>query len=648
LLSGLKGWRPEKIFWLGLTSTLLVFLSIAGPANANHPGSSQQASQPRILFLSSYHPSFPSFQPQLDGIRKGLEENGLPSGRYVLDVEFMDSKRFDYAEREADVEESLYKKFIHLKPYDVLIVADDNALRFAISRKDTLFARMQIVFLGVNNIKLAMAQNDDPRIVGVIEKRSADDTLELARRLFPKSGPITVIADDTRTGRLNRLQVERMLEKRPEIGHVDFLSLGKHTYDSLFERLRTLPAETPVYISNPSRDYMGHSLEFNEFLGRLRQVFNGPLFVTQDHGIGQGVLGGKIVSHFEQGRAAASLAARILNGSAPSALRVISESPNVYRFDFGELERLGIPLDKLPPNSIVANRPSSILDEHANWVFGAAAACAIQLSLILFLMKILALRRRAARELREAADLAEAANHAKSAFLSNMSHELRTPLNSIIGFSDLIRNQVMGPIANVKYLEFAGDINSSGLHLLNLVNGILDLSKIEVGKMTLSENKIDIGNLVADCLTIVDPLAKAAGVAIHRDILPDIRLRADETKIKQILINLLSNAVKFTEPGGRITLSSGFDIAGRFQIKVRDTGIGMTEDEIAISMTVFGQVEDHLTKTREGTGLGLPLARKLTELHDGQLVITSKKSEGTVVTVSLPGNRVAPREVRAA
>jgi len=263
-------------------------------------------------------------------------------------------------------------------------------------------------------------------------------------------------------------------------------------------------------------------------------------------------------------------------------------------------------------------------------------------------MKILALRRRAARELREAADLAEAANHAKSAFLSNMSHELRTPLNSIIGFSDLIRNQVMGPIANVKYLEFAGDINSSGLHLLNLVNGILDLSKIEVGKMTLSENKIDIGNLVADCLTIVDPLAKAAGVAIHRDILPDIRLRADETKIKQILINLLSNAVKFTEPGGRITLSSGFDIAGRFQIKVRDTGIGMTEDEIAISMTVFGQVEDHLTKTREGTGLGLPLARKLTELHDGQLVITSKKSEGTVVTVSLPGNRVAPREVRAA
>lgn len=646
---GLRG-RFRALFVAVVLGPLIALSATAEKLDhrTDSSGGAQRPAQPRILFLASYHPSFPSFRPQLEGLEKGLEENGLKPASYILDVEFMDSKRFDVSDRERLVENDLFEKFRRLKPYNLLVVADDNALRFAISRQDTLFAGMNIVFMSVNNIRLALAQNDNPRIVGVIEKRSVGETLALARKLFGNSGPIHTLSDNTRTGRINQRLLEELLEKRTDLGPVRIHSLNDYTYDGMFELLRRIPPTEPLMLGNPSRDYTGQSLELNEFLVRVRKVFLGPILVTQYHGFGLGALGGRIVSHFEQGRAAASLAARILNGESPKNLRVITDSPNVYMFDHRELDRLGITTDLLPDDAIILNRPTSILDDYAHWVIGGAAAILLQLALIMSLLKALALRRKSAAALKEAAKLAQAANHAKSAFLSNMSHELRTPLNSIIGFSNLMSKQVLGPMNKEKYLEFAGDIKESGRHLLNLVNGILDLSKIEVGKMSMAETRFSIDRLVSDCLTVVEPLADAARVELFRDLLPGISVTGDETKIKQVLINVLSNAIKFTGPGGRITVSTGFDDRDRFRISVQDTGIGMTEDEIATAMTVFGQVENHLTKTREGTGLGLPLARRLTELHDGQLDVASKKGEGTTVSVVLPAHRIVPQAMRAA
>ena len=618
------------------TATLPGSLSAAtGPAAEPHP---------RILLLASYHPAFPSFMPQIRGLQAGFEENGLAKGSYVLDVEFMDTKRFPVPEREQVVERDLMAKMAVLKPYDLIVTADDNALRFAIDRQNTLFAGTGIVFLGVNNVRLALAQNDNPRIVGVIEKRSVSETLLLARRLFPGAPAIHVITDGTRTGRINNRQLEKVVREHRQIGPVRIHSLGDQSYESLFTTLKSLPPTTPLYLGNPSRDSTGQSLEFNEFNARIREVFKGPVFVTQDHGIGFGVFGGKIVSHFGQGRAAAGLGARILRGEPTGTLRVLAESPNIYTFDYNQLRHFGIAIKQLPAGAKLINRPGSIFDDYAHWVLGAAAVLLIQLVLILALMKLLDRRREAAAALRDAADSAKAANHAKSAFLSNMSHEFRTPLNSIIGFSDLIKNEVMGPLENGKYKEFATDINNSGEHLLKLVNGILDLSKIEVGQMSLLETTMESKLLALDCIRVIEPLAEAARVEIGHELMQDVRLMADETKIKQVLINLLGNAIKFTPPLGTVHLKTAFDDQGGFQMIVQDTGIGMTADEIEVSLSLFGQVEDHLTKTREGTGLGLPLANKLVELHGGVLTVESEKHIGTTIAVTLPASRVVQRE----
>jgi signal transduction histidine kinase len=241
---------------------------------------------------------------------------------------------------------------------------------------------------------------------------------------------------------------------------------------------------------------------------------------------------------------------------------------------------------------------------------------------------------------------AEVANHAKSLFLANMSHELRTPLNAILGFSQLIRDEIMGAVGKPVYREYAGDIFRSGEHLLEIISNVLDISKIEFGKTKLNEEVLDPAEVVAACLATVRIRAETKKIELRSDI-PDPcpKIRADALRLRQIVINLLANAVKFTEAGS-VTVSLAWDHS--FSMTITDTGIGMSHDEVAIALQPFEQVENAITKTYEGTGLGLPLAKRLVELHGGTMVIRSTKGAGTSVCVELPAERVVGDLVQAA
>ncbi len=232
---------------------------------------------------------------------------------------------------------------------------------------------------------------------------------------------------------------------------------------------------------------------------------------------------------------------------------------------------------------------------------------------------------------------AEKANKAKSEFLANMSHELRTPLNAILGFSEIIAAQLAKSAEHSKVAEYAGDIHSSGKHLLSLIEEVLDLSKIEAGKLELSKSDVDFAELVGEIQRLFQETAASASILLNVEIIGQPpTLVIDRTKIKQVLLNLISNAIKFTPEGGRVTLRANFQLKEAISIEVEDTGIGMSDDEIPMALTPFQQIEDCLTKKFEGTGLGLPIAKAFTELHDGRLTIRSEPGVGTCVRLRFP------------
>ena len=247
-------------------------------------------------------------------------------------------------------------------------------------------------------------------------------------------------------------------------------------------------------------------------------------------------------------------------------------------------------------------------------------------------------------ELAHAAMLtAEAANRAKTEFLANMSHELRTPLNAIIGFSEMIATDSAGPQADAKSQDYARDINNSGQHLLQLINDILDLTKIEAGRLDVHDDVVDLALVTESCLSMVRNRAERGGLTIETRLPEtDCTLRADERKLKQIILNLLSNAVKFTPAGGTVTIDVTVDAASGCVIRVTDTGIGMAREDIPKALAPFSQVDGGISREYEGTGLGLSITEALIELHGGTLAIDSDVGVGTTVTVRLPAERTNP------
>jgi two-component system cell cycle sensor histidine kinase PleC len=241
----------------------------------------------------------------------------------------------------------------------------------------------------------------------------------------------------------------------------------------------------------------------------------------------------------------------------------------------------------------------------------------------------------------EARRRAEEANLAKSRFLATMSHELRTPLNAILGFSEVMTSEVFGPHASSAYREYAQDIHDSGQHLLNVINEILDLSRIEAGRYELNEEAVLLAHVVDDCRHMLNLRAKAKNQTVKDAIDPTLpRLWADERAVRQVVLNILSNAIKFTPQGGEITIKVGRTSSGGQYVSIKDSGPGIPEDEIPIVMSSFGRGSLAIKAAEQGSGLGLPIVKGFVELHGGAFQLKSKPREGTEAIVTFPASRV--------
>jgi two-component system cell cycle sensor histidine kinase PleC len=289
--------------------------------------------------------------------------------------------------------------------------------------------------------------------------------------------------------------------------------------------------------------------------------------------------------------------------------------------------------------AIIANeKPSAlrsgfIVTRGGRYVGVASALSVLRLSM--------ARTERRNRDLEEARGRAEAANQAKSQFLTIMTHELRTPLNAIIGFTDLMQNATFGAVEPPRYRDYVTDINDAANQLLAIINDVLDMAKIEQGKMVLYDEPVDLKDLIGVALRMVGERAQSARLSLASE-LPDetVTLHADARALRHILLNLLSNAIKFTPAGGGITVRLDLEPNGGVELAVADTGIGMAPEHVPVALTPFAQVENAYTRKYDGTGLGLPLVKSLVEMHGADLAIKSRLGAGTVVRISFAAERV--------
>jgi len=296
----------------------------------------------------------------------------------------------------------------------------------------------------------------------------------------------------------------------------------------------------------------------------------------------------------------------------------------------------------------IASDPVELELADGRWLRAAGSKTADGDTIIL-LSDITAIKEREDK-LRRATEVAETANAAKTRFLTNMSHELRTPLNAIIGFSEILSSQLFGALGNARYRDYAQDILRSGRHLLAVINDVLDLSRSEAGKMTLQVQPVAMAVVLEDCVAMVREQCAQAGLSLRLGRIDAGHVMGDAAMLRQIFLNLLSNAIKFTDPGGSVSLEAVGE-AGEVIVRVSDTGIGMSAEDIEVAFRPFGQVDNRLERRYEGTGLGLPLTRALVELHGASLAVDSAPRQGTRVTVrfaaAMGGTECAPQAATA-
>ncbi|MDD3368496.1 MAG: ABC transporter substrate binding protein [Lachnospiraceae bacterium] len=632
------------IIWV---TVLMLFASVI-TCNAKE---GETVSHPRVLFISAYAYDWDSVPDQLKGVAEVL------GSKAKMDYMFMDTKKHTYDEVKQGIHDEIQTNIDEAGQYHVVMAEDDAALDFALEYRDDLFAGVPIVFMGINTIEKAESAHEDPLITGMVEFFPYQDTIALARKLYPEATKIVGISDNTESGLGCTKRFYDEAEHFPELEFSD-MNTSEMTEDQIADLLATYDESTILVFLSFINDVDGNIyslLEATEFVADHAQI---PMFKSDYLGVGEGVFGGYVSSYEEMSGKAADMALEILTGKAPADIPV--ETMSGYPiFDQNMLNRFKIDSKLLPENAVIVNYVPTFMEQYSTVIWPGVTIIAFLLLLIIFiviynrkqaLLKAVQLKSEAQNaylkleeekntQLEAAIIQAEKASRAKSDYLSRMSHEIRTPINAIIGETTLAQKNIH---STGKVEEYLKQILISSKHLLNLINDVLDMSAIESDKIKIAHVDFDLKEVVATVTTLYYSQCKTKGIhfeAKMNDVKTEI-LVGDQLRLQQVILNLLSNAYKFTDKGGSIFLRMKEEKIDedhvKLHIQVQDTGCGMSEEYMSRIFKPFEQESSLTAKEHGGSGLGLSISKNLIEMMQGSILVESKVGAGTIFTIDIP------------
>lgn len=661
-----------RSFIYGLIFQLLLLV----PANAQE--------RKEVLVISSYNSRFPTFFQQIEGIQSVFDTSNVD-----FDLEFMDSKRFPDSIAKSLFADLLSFKLSHYSSYDAVISTDDNALNFVIEYQDELFKDIPIVFCGINNAELAMMQNQNPWITGVMESISMRETIKLMLGLFPDQKTIYAIVDNTTSGQADLKTFHKVAETMPNI-HVEEISLQTLSFDEYIQKLRTIPSTSPVLLISAYQDRSGKTINFEESISIINRNLRAPLFHVYQHGMGEGVLGGKIISHYQQGKTAALLVSDILSGYPASSINVITESPNVFMFDYKEVIKHHLNPTQLPEEAQFINLPVSFYQRYKSIIHFTILIIVFLLVFILILSINILRRREAERRLKEQnesylqlnseyliqnEELKTHRNHLeelvvektkdlaqKNDLLAEKNLELEHVLKDLKGAQlQLVQSEKMASLGLLT-AGVAHEINNP----LNYISGsysllerILDqehlktdeiqelLGNLKIGvdrasdivkslnQFSHSQNHLDedcsIHTILENCLLILNHQLKHR-IEVIKDFAPvPLGCCGSVGKLHQAFINILNNSIQAIEQHGTITIST-FKKGDTILIKFSDSGCGIKKEDMK-------KIFDPFFTTKEpgkGTGLGMSITYNIITDHKGTIEVSSEEDKGTTTIITLP------------
>ncbi|MCA9968764.1 MAG: hypothetical protein KC425_01040, partial [Anaerolineales bacterium] len=634
----MTGKRPFPIFLI-----LLLFAFTKAAAAAEHQ---------RVLLLLSYNATFPTFYQQIDGVRGALADRPID-----LDIEFMDSKRlFDQA-NVASFHERLAYKLAQLPPYDLLIVADDNALHYVLAEQDGLFAGIPIVFFGINNLALAQAQAENPRVTGVVEAVSMQETLALMARLTPGVTQFFALVDDTPGGQADLKTYYEQAAQFPDVAFRE-ISLLELTFGELALALRALPADSAVLLLSGVHDRNGALLDFADSLALVRANLSVPLYHLWYHGMGDGVLGGKLISHEAQGRAAGEMALAILDGRSPADLPIETDSPNQYVFDYNELARFGVDLAALPDEAQILNQPQTFYARYRSLVWTTGLIMSLLVVFIAILLVVNYRRRQVELALRDShAQLTTAVTQLTSTqaqliqqerlaavgqLAAGIAHDFNNILGAILLYAEMVQRARDLPAALRERLSVIVQQANRGA---DLVQQILDFGR----RAVVDLRPFDLTPFLKETVRLLQRTFPE-NVEISLQTGPSAYMvEADLTRLQQVVMNLAINARNAMPDGGRLLLRlyraegvlpcacCGETPDGAWVcLSVADTGCGIPVEALPRIFEPF-----YTTRAPLGSGLGLAQVHGIMKQHDGHIAVETAVGMGTTFKLYWPVRRGA-------